>query len=281
MDEESLALAGIATPSTIPADAPAAAPAASSTPKSSAKLTTKSTGKKTARAKPGAKRKSPYTFAPRSDRLRKRLSSTSAEIGEAIEEIAVEMSIPVAHSPAAPGRGNQSAPTSTAHDPPRSAAQAGPFEEFKKYMDEQFLALKRDIKADVTGSVDKLSEQVKANSENIRRLDGAIEKKVAELVGKEMPKVTKEVDKMKAIKETSSLAPTSTRNSDDETKYWRARRSVRCWPIPGRNDLWGNTGDFFSRFLMIPPANLTQDCVEDVRKLCSTRYSRSKIKDEV
>ena len=150
--------------------------------------------------------------------------------------------------------------------------------DLKNYMKEQFSGVRSEfssLKEEVTGTVEQMSAQVKKNSSDIASLRTEIEDKVSAAVHREIRALRQEIPRP-----VDSLAPAP---PGDNTEYWRCRRSVRCWPIRGPNsDLWGLTGDFFTKTLAIPPSNIPQDCVESIRRLGARRSSKpTKIQHEV
>ena len=169
-----------------------------------------------------------------------------------------------------------------------AGAPADPFALFQAYMDKQFSSLKSELstlKEEVGTSVKEVSAQVATNTANIKNIQEGIgtqiEEKVAAAVSKEMAKITDT-----SVKIQSSGPSTGRVNrcdSKDNGAYWRSRRSVRCWPINGPDcDLWGLTGDFFTKILRIPPSNLPQESVETIRRLGTRRSNRpNKIQNEV
>lgn len=276
MDGISLVLAGITSQSSEDIDQPSAC----STPVQPPNKTKKDSTAKKPRVSAG-KRKASAATTPRSDRLKKKLSDTNAALRDALQEIQMD-----ANPSAAALSATAAEP---AQVPPTATPTADPFLQFKAYMDGQFSALKTDIKLEVSGSIAKLSAQVQNNSDNMKKLSDSIDAKVSAAVNKELTKVNQEIDRIKVVRDTvrdtvsrssSSSLPSSQLNSNN-SQYWRARRSLRCWPLPQTGDVWSHAGDFFHKILAIPTSNLTQDSVEDVRRICSSRNSRSRVRDEV
>ena len=146
--------------------------------------------------------------------------------------------------------------------------------ELKKYMKEQLDDLRGDLKTDVREAVSKIGEQVQKNTKNIEdlnnNLDSKIKASVAATVSLEMKKFR-------------SAGPASSDFNRKEEDYWRARRSLRVWPIRcNDSDLWGSVGDFFHKILNIPTENLSQESVEYIRRIRSPRSNRQqKIQHEV
>lgn len=144
-------------------------------------------------------------------------------------------------------------------------------EEIRK-INSQITSLKSEIKSEVSGAVEKVTAQVRANSQSIASLQNDIDKKISESVSREMEKYNR----------TNQGRPPSLTSNTNEN-YWRARRSVRCWPIRGPNsDLWGLTSEFFAKILGIPPSSLSEDSVESIRRISNPRSNRpTKIQFEV
>ena len=132
--------------------------------------------------------------------------------------------------------------------------------------------LKTELKSDVSQAVEKLGDQVKKNSDNIAQLQQDIDTKIASSVAEA---VTREMGK----RTMGGTVSDTTQN----TRYWRSRRSVRCWPVRGNDsELWGLTGDFFTKVLGIPPSNIPQDSVKTIRRISTPRSKRPvKIQAEV
>ena len=67
------------------------------------------------------------------------------------------------------------------------------------------------------------------------------------------------------------------RGSYKEERYWRARRSLRIWPVKGP-DLGASLSDFLVSALQLDPEILNEVPSFDIRRV---RATRSKIDDEV
>ena len=124
----------------------------------------------------------------------------------------------------------------------------------------------------VSSSVGELSNQVKTNASDILVLKesvDAIRKKSATEIQREVRSaIAKEVGK-------STLSPVINKTGSQDSQYWRARRSVRIWPITATdNDLWTTVGLFFNRTLEIPDDALPESVVEDIRRIANKKRLR-------
>lgn len=146
----------------------------------------------------------------------------------------------------------------------------------KSFFKDQIDLLKNDMRSDMKGAVEKITNQVTRNTENIEKIRVEVDTKIERTVA---AAVTRELRKHNI----GSHGVSERGNSATDNDYWRARRSVRCWPIVGPdNDLWGLTGDFFSNIMGIPGDNLPQNSVQSVRRVSRPRSNRpQKIQNEV
>ena len=180
--------------------------------------------------------------------------------------------------------------TSTSGVPPAAMANF----DMKKYLDAQFSSMKDEmscIKVDVAKSVKQINDRVDSNARNIDKITSeltGLDKKIAEAVAKETKKINgQHADGSSPTPRRRGGVPQLHANTDNqETRdYWRARRSIRCWPIRGpESDLWGLVGDFFHDVLSIPQHNLSQDSVESIRRLGNRRGNKDgppRIQNEV
>lgn len=190
-----------------------------------------------------------------------------------------------------PERGeNQLTPDVNMESPNSNSRGGNDFlQEIKAYLDRQFASLKEEIRSDVSGvtnSVGRLTDQVEKNKNSIEDLNKRMEARITAAVSKEMTEVRKEMGRIGALQTVQNQAPSTSKNKDDgnhrrgDQSYWRARRSMRLWPITGK-DVWGGVGDFFHDTLLIPGSDLDQEGIEDVRRVCTGRKKSSKIRDEV
>ena len=252
-------------------------PCATSTPTAAAggkvkKRTTRSASKTTRTS--AKKVPTPYTVDKNLKR-RRRDSAIAASASPTLPmatqlttQLSIEQPPPPGAAPAMASSGNDGAR-------PKSM-----FEQFKEYMDGQFVDLKKEIKTEVTVSVTKLTDQVNANSASIKRIETelstALDSRVAEVVSRELKKSN-------PLSARLPHDPTLSRGTGPEAAgYWRARRAIRCWPITCTDsNLWGTVGDFFHLTLQIPTSKLQQTSVETIRRVHSKRREDQRIKDEV
>ena len=201
---------------------------------------TSSKGKNTKKAA-SAKRKTNQTSAPRSERLKQKMANQDINR----EPMQVEQTTPCDGTPSF---------------------------DLQSYLDQQFLS----VRAEMKDSVKDIASQVASNSKKIADMDAGLDARVAVAVSREVQKITKEINEIKAGGNNGN-------QTTDDSTYWRARRSVRVWPIRCRdNDLWGAVGDFFYDTLQIPKNNLQQNSVESIRRIgTAKRRNPSRIQDEV
>ena len=140
----------------------------------------------------------------------------------------------------------------------------------------------RDVRASVTESIGELTAQTVANKNRIEQVihDTAgefrklrdeiktqfdtLKKKPGENIQEEVRRIVEqEVDKSNLLASITgsttvkSSFPPPRRSMNDETRtnnYWRARRSLRAWPVLGdtSQELWTGLGRFLDDFLGIP-----------------------------
>ena len=161
----------------------------------------------------------------------------------------------------------------------------------------------------INDRLNSVSSQTESNKKGIEGINKKIsnlqanqsallEEKVTKAVAKEMAKVatgelaqqvdkmSKEIDRMKAVNALHQLA--GTRNTggarssvrseaeDEEKQYWAARKKLRCSPViagPGANDLVEAAYAFFKEKLSIPAGELHESAVLDVKKIPGRRKS--------
>ena len=155
------------------------------------------------------------------------------------------------------------------------------FKRFEMFMDRKIGEIKNEMKSmkvDINKTVGDMNSKIAANADSIARIQAdvsTLDQRIQQSVNA-------------AVHSELSTRPTHDKpfaashcNNDDD--YWRCRRSVRCWPISGpESDLWGLTGDFFSKVLGIPAENLPQTAVQSIRRLSAPRSKRpNKISHEV
>ena len=190
--------------------------------------------------------------------------------------------------------------------------------QLKHYMDSHFASINLQL-GGINGNVSALTETAKALNDRILNNTGEISrvsKELSELrskvnsggtsgpsqheiqtvvksmVGAEMGKIEQELGKLKAVNSARNLNPAAEslsrreNDSSDVNNFWRARRSIRIWPVTGDNqdELSNNVGVFFFEKMLIPREDLTSDCIEQVRKISMSRLRRgrtSQIQNEV
>ena len=124
---------------------------------------------------------------------------------------------------------------------------------FTKYMDEKIVV---QI-AEVRGRVDNITTQVQSNTAEIRDIQ----------------------DEISLIRRADTNQKNILLSKEDERRYERLRRSLRIWPVKGKNetDLWTATGDFIHKTLKMPANEMSDEQIEDVRRL----RAGGRIHDEV
>ena len=201
-----------------------------------------------------------------------------------------------------------------------AAPPADPFEKMQMFMENQFRNTNENITA-ISASVSSLNEKCSANTQKLDEVQATSEKNKAELsalynvIGEkdqqrrneifqlqeavrrisesDQSKIEKEVQKQVEKEVTSSYARVAatpvqkggspTRGSvDREARYWTARRSLRLWPVPGKDkdELMDGLDHFLSEKMKIPSGVVFREDVEKVRKIPSGgRFSS--VTDEV
>lgn len=190
-----------------------------------------------------------------------------------------------------------------------SGGQDDLFKKMTEYMDRKFSGT--DTKVDglsakidsVSGTVSSLSTKVDAHGDQIAKINTEIAilkaapvdgvkrqvQKVIQDMGAtaegmggptrgEINRLDSEIEKLKESQHTSQ--------GDDESKYWRARRAIRIWPVVGstNKEIWAATGNFFYSILRIPEGVLEEKAVESIRRVCPTNRNRKRghrVHDEV
>lgn len=187
-----------------------------------------------------------------------------------------------------------------AHKLPRIMANEDAF--FKRmtdYMDNKFGGVNERLE-EVSSTVAKNSKEISTLKKQVEEIQSgaSLEKKVEEMVkksiekqappasriNKDMRRVENEMEKIKALQLVRSSDKKDT--SQEERHYWWSRRAVRIWPVKGSTsqELWKETGEFFFNILDVPKTNLSEDSVENVRRIFPTRSrgnTRTKVRDEV
>ena len=201
-----------------------------------------------------------------------------------------------------------------------------PFAKMQAFMEAQFKNTNDNIKK-MNSSISKVSERVGVNTRNLDRLKQTVDDN-ADGNGRELQKIhdiikerdTTHEEEMKGIRSELAVlrkrepAPNSfksieamqkkldkleatprlpvgregARGNSREDEYYRARRSIRIWPVPteglkvdelAREFIWEN--------LRVPPSNMGTDEIEDVRRVAYRRGnpregpSRASVHDEV
>ena len=157
-------------------------------------------------------------------------------------------------------------------------------------------------KTEISNIKKKLCSMERDGSENLdRRVSEAITRHMNEVkeqaspsnVTRELDRVAKELDKIKAVQAVQAINKNSITVSqprerllasteDEERSYWTARRKLRCFPIAGNNtdDLWRNTQNFFENVLAIQPGDLQDGSIVDIKRITTGRRKNA-VKDEV
>lgn len=192
-----------------------------------------------------------------------------------------------------------------------------PFEKMQKFMENQFTMTNENITA-ISESVSTLNTKCNANTEKLIVLQNAAEKNQNELsalygvIGEKDKKrqeeiailqqavvdlkrrdqgeirqqirdqVTNTIEKTYAQAIAQQPTPKGSKTPDKETKFWLSRRSIRCWPVHGKqnNEMRSSLMKFFEEKLKIPSGIVFDQDVETIRRAVNgSRFS--KVVDEV
>ena len=163
------------------------------------------------------------------------------------------------------------------------------FEMMRSLMDEKFDSLGtqlREIRGEVglnSNSIKAINDTVKSNRKDIDNIKGHIrelrkgetdEAKIEQIMERTLARktekptgVAKEVQRL--TQEVATLKNSPEPNSEEAKQYWFARRGVRCWPVQGNSEteLRKSVASFFGEKLRIPPSNLEEDDVVEIRRI--------------
>ena len=187
------------------------------------------------------------------------------------------------------------------------------FEKMTSYMDKKFLASDTKVEAvsakldSVSSTVSLLSTKVDSHAADISKLQAevlslkaapidGVRRQVQKVISdmgpaapgganrEEIQRMNNEIQKLKVIHEVKSSRSGSQVASEDESRYWLSRRTVRIWPVNGTNskELWEATGNFFYGVLKIPEGILEEKAVEHIRRICPVnRKNKQRVHNEV
>ena len=194
-----------------------------------------------------------------------------------------------------------------------SAGTQDPFEKMQMFMETQFAQTNENITS-ISASVSALNEKCNDNSTKLERVQSTAEKNSADISGlfqvlgeKDKQRQKEIVELQSAVRKLSCPSPEATRSENDtstptyagvtaastavrpvkrtpekETRYWMARRGLRCWPVPGQDgrEIRERLFEFFGDKLRIPYGIIEESDIESVRRV-GNGGKFSKIKDEV
>ena len=130
-----------------------------------------------------------------------------------------------------------------------------------------------------------------ARREDIRRLEGAVNELMTK-DRKDQSEVTTTVRmeierELKNIRATNDRAPTANpsprgRATDRDAAYWKSRRSLKLWPVPGSttSELWRGCETFLNENMAYPVHNIRDQDVEEILR-CPPGNALSRVKDEI
>ena len=186
-----------------------------------------------------------------------------------------------------PGIPNQVPSTSRAPAPPSLSAEPEWFTKFTQHLDSRLNSTNANITAldgnvvavsnSLVSRVDGNSSEIAVLKETVKALSNRpmveIETKVSEAVGKEIEKRCRSL--APPVAQLGPIRPNE-RGREREDDYWRARRSVRIWPVAGATsvEIWRASGVFFNDVLEIPVSDLPENTVEEVRRIVNKRRAR-------
>ena len=177
-----------------------------------------------------------------------------------------------------------STPTNAATPGASNAVDGALFDKITSYMDGKFSGVDTKL-GNLTSNVQIVSDKVGTLTQRVDQNQSDIAKIRAEILEiKSRPvscsedELTKIVANRMRTEPASQNAPGSSRtlakqsNNSNPDLYWRARRSIRLWPVlPDSRGLWGPAGDFIYDFLEVPRSEVPGDLVEDVRRVAAKR----------
>ena len=182
------------------------------------------------------------------------------------------------------------------------------FNRMASYMDRKFEDTNEKI-SNITGTVTALSVSVTKNQQEIalvrKEMQGLDERIVATVkeqlantprgqsqqpdavlrFEERINNMSKELDKVRAVGRAREMNRTQSASrpdeSDENRAYWKARKSVRVWPVAGitKKQIWTNAGKFFADIMLVPQEEISVDKIEEIYRVHGNK--RSKIKDEV
>lgn len=190
---------------------------------------------------------------------------------------------------------------------PAAQGNTDPFERMQAFMETQFGITNGNITA-ISNSVSALNEKCNANTEKLSELQQATERNKKDLSGlysvigekdqrrqEEIVELQRAVEKLKKPEPNdqdqdrpatwsqvaAGARPYERKTPEKESRFWTARRSIRCWPVPGKtaSEIKESVIDFLNEKLRIPAGVVVGSDIEVIRRVTSGRFS--KITDEV
>lgn len=135
-----------------------------------------------------------------------------------------------------------------------------------------------DIYKLIEANDEAVRKEIRFCDEKIRKSNGTGAERLPAGIIRE--KVSKEVDKLRAIGNVANLHRPKDYENEKEKSYWLARRSLKMWPIPGitEKEIWGSVGRFLEQKL--DTYEIVESDIESVRRVYGDDR-RGKIKQEV
>ena len=204
---------------------------------------------------------------------------------------------PAPFSPSPPPSRSVASSSGVRHPSVASGEDMSLFDKLTAYMDNKFGSTDSRIESvsdnvkvlsttveKNTGDIAKIRSEMTTIAENKRRLD-ELTRRMSEPaldIGEQVRKtVATEIAKLDrgARWETNYKQRSASLGSApglDESLYWKARRSIRCWPVPRvpGKDLGDLAVGFFEDKLLLPVADLPNDAFEYVGRIPGRRNAR-------
>ena len=138
-------------------------------------------------------------------------------------------------------------------------------------------------KKEINALMGVVGEKDRARRNDIERIEAAVEElrkgSPFDITEKVRSEVAKEVLLSRDAQRTDESLSNRCNNSE---KYWIARRSIRCWPVPGSTvqDIWRGTDIFLRHTMDIPNDTILETDILEVRRI-KPGSRRARIQDEV
>ena len=181
------------------------------------------------------------------------------------------------------------------------------FADFKSYMDVNFAGVREEMKStrkELGQKVDIINEKLAGQESDVadlqrtvmaiedreKKRDSRLKKLEDEIIGGINNRVKEAVSAQIGTLpgRTSTATATSIPDPDQsmtraERDFYRARRSLKIWPIDGADSevIWGNTGNFLHEVLRIPHSEMDQTQIEHISKSGPMQPEGSPVHDEV